>query len=98
MIRDKVLAGIIEETSEELNIPKEVVDLAYRQFWNFTKSIFEQLPVSEIKSPEDMSKYRATISVKGLGKFYINWDNIQNRRKVLDFLKERKNDKKSDKT
>lgn len=77
MIRDKVLQGIFKDVSEQTGIPLEVVDLAYREFWNFTKGVFEGIPVKELKSRQDYENYRTSVNIKGLGKLHLAWEKIQ---------------------
>ena len=36
---------IITETSKDLNIPYEVVDLAYKSYWKFVREKIQELPL-----------------------------------------------------
>ena len=38
---------IISAVSKELDIPREVVDLAYKSYWKFIKQTIQELPLKE---------------------------------------------------
>lgn len=60
---------IIEQVSKELNIPKEVVDTAYKSYWNFIKNTIEALPLKdETITEEEFSKLRTNFNIPSLGK------------------------------
>jgi len=73
---NKNLDKIAGEVSKELNIPKEVVLVAYRSFFQFSREVFANIPFEELKTPEDLEKYRVSINVPFLGKFYSNWNRV----------------------
>lgn len=71
------LDKIAKELSQETNIPKEVILVAYRSFFQFSREVFFNIPFEEIKTPEDLEKYRTCINIPFLGKFYSNWNRIR---------------------
>lgn len=76
MLNNKNLAKILKEVSKELNLPEEVVTVAYLSFWKFAASVFEDIPFKEINSQEEFNSYRTSINIPSLGKFYTTWDRV----------------------
>ena len=49
-------SDLVEIVSEKLNIPSEVVDRAYKSYWEFIKEKIEDLPLKEDFTPETISQ------------------------------------------
>lgn len=97
MTIDKTLISVYKEVSEELGIPKEVVDRAYRDFWNFTKEVFESIPIQSIKTEEDFNKIRASMNIPKFGKLYTSWEKILGARNKWEYLKKLRDEENTDK-
>ena len=87
--------SIIKEVSDKLNLPKELVDKAYKAFWLFIRNHIESLPLKESISEEDFNKLRTNFNIPSIGKLYVTWDKLggtKNKFKMIKELKAR-NDK-----
>lgn len=68
---------IIKQVSEELNIPEEVIDIAYKSYWGFIKNTIEALPLKEDNiAEEQFSKFRTNFNVPSLGKLNCTYSRL----------------------
>ena len=77
MINNKTLQKIILEVSQELQIPDDVVEIAYREYWNWVKNTLENIPVNEDMTEEEFNQLQTSINVPSLGKFYATYQRAQ---------------------
>jgi hypothetical protein len=77
MINNKTLQDIILAASEKLNIPDDVIEIAYREYWNWVKDTLENVPVNEDMTEEEFTKMQTSINVPSLGKFYASYSRAQ---------------------
>lgn len=77
MINNKTLQDIILRASEQLDIPDDVVEIAYREYWNWVKDTLENVPVNEDMSEEEFTKMQTSINIPSLGKFYAAYPRAQ---------------------
>ena len=87
MIKNKILQDQVNKAADQLGIPREVATLAYKLYWQFNKSVIEDLPISNINNEEELAQYRHSINLPGLGKLYTDWDRINGQRKRIEVLK-----------
>lgn len=78
---------IISAVSKELNIPKEVVDLAYKSYWMFIKQTIQNLPLKEDIDEEEFSKLRTNFNVPSLGKMVCTFDRMMGVKKRFNYIK-----------
>lgn len=78
---------IISTVSKELNIPKEVVDLAYKSYWMFIKQTIQNLPLKEDIDEEEFSKLRTNFNVPSLGKMVCTFDRMMGVKKRFNYIK-----------
>lgn len=78
---------IINAVSKELNIPKEVVDLAYKSYWMFIKQTIQNLPLKEDIDEEEFSKLRTNFNVPSLGKMVCTFDRMMGVKKRFNYIK-----------
>ena len=57
---------IVTELSEELEIPEEVVDTAYKSFFEFIRETIVSLPLKDELSEEDFSQLRTNFNIPSL--------------------------------
>lgn len=86
MIYPEIMKGV----SEKLNIPLEVVDGAYKSFWEFIKQTIQSLPLKEDISEEEFNKLRTNFNVPSLGKLYCTYDRMEAVKKNYNNNKELK--------
>ena len=77
MINNKTLQDIILAASEKLNIPDDVIEIAYREYWNWVRDTLENVPVNEDMTEEEFTKMQTSINVPSLGKFYASYSRAQ---------------------
>lgn len=78
---------IVEQLSEELNIPEEVTDTAYKSFFEFIRSTIVELPLKENLSEEDFNKLRPNFNIPSLGKLHCTYDRYRRMKERLNYLK-----------
>lgn len=82
---------IINRVSQEISIPPEVVDTAYKSYWKFIKQTVQSLPLKDDISEEDFIKLRTNFNIPSLGKLCVTWDRLvgcKNRFKIIKKLRE----------
>jgi hypothetical protein len=77
----------INKIAKELNIPKEVVSLAYRSYWKFIRQTIQSLPLKEDISEEEFAKLRTNFNIPSLGKLTCTFSSMMGAKKRLDILK-----------
>lgn len=78
---------IIGKVSEELNLPKEVVDKTYKAFWLFINKTIQSLPLKENLNEEDFTKLRTNFNVPSLGKLTCTYDRMLGVKKRYNLIK-----------
>lgn len=88
---------IIGKVSEELGLPKEVVDKTYRAYWLFIKQHIQSLPLKENINEEDFAKLRTNFNIPSLGKLACTYDRMLNMKKRFEIIKKLREKDKNDK-
>lgn len=86
---------IIDKVSEELSLPREVVDLAYKSSFEFIRGTISSLPLKDALTEEDFNKLRCNFNLPSLGKLactYERYLGMKERFKYLNKLKEKYED------
>ena len=78
---------IISAVSKELDISREVVDLAYKSYWKFIKQTIQELPLKEDINEEEFSKLRTNFNVPSLGKIVCTYDRMMGVKKRYNYIK-----------
>lgn len=92
MIYDKLFQSIIEQVSTKHNLPKEVVLVAYRSYWEFIKQTIQELNFKDI-TEEEFNNMRTNFNIPSIGKLYVTWDKLINVQKRREYLQKIKGDK-----
>lgn len=82
---------IIGKVSKELDIPVEVVDLAYKSYWEFIKQTIQSLPLKDDINEEEFSKLRTNFNIPSLGKLTCTYDRMTGVKKRLEYIKHIRN-------
>lgn len=82
---------IIGKVSKELDIPVEVVDLAYKSYWEFIKQTIQSLPLKDDINEEEFSKLRTNFNIPSLGKLTCTYDRMMGVKKRLEYIKHIRN-------
>ena len=80
---------IIGKVSEELNLPKEVVDKTYKAFWLFINKSIQSLPLKEDISEEEFSRLRTNFNIPRLGKLCVTWNRLVGCTKSFNLKKQK---------
>ena len=86
---------IIGKVSKELNIPKEVVDVAYKSYWDFIKQTIQSLPLKDDIDEEEFAKLRTNFNIPSLGKLCVTWNRLVGCKKRFKYIKRLREDAKS---
>ena len=78
---------IVGKVSEELGLPKEVVDKTYKAYWLFIKHHIQSLPLKENLNEEDFAKLRTNFNIPSLGKLCVTWDRLVGCKKRFEIIK-----------
>ncbi len=86
---------IIGKVSEEMNIPLEVVDAAYKSYWKFIKQTIQSLPLKDDISEEEFAKLRTNFNIPSLGKITCTFDRMMGIKKRFKYIKRLRENAKS---
>lgn len=79
-------SDIISKVSEELNLPKGVVDKTYKAFWLFINKSIQSLPLKKNLNEEDFAKLRTNFNIGSLGKLCVTYKHYIDIKKGLNIL------------
>ena len=78
---------IIGKVSQEMGLPPEVVDTAYKSYWKFIKQTIQSLPLKDDISEEEFAKLRTNFNIPSLGKLYVTWNRLIGCKKRFEIIK-----------
>lgn len=78
---------IIGKVSQEMDIPLEVVDTAYKSYWKFIKQTIQSLPLKDDISEEEFAKLRTNFNIPSLGKLTCTFDRMMGVKKKFKYIK-----------
>lgn len=78
---------IIGKISQEMDIPLEVVDIAYKSYWKFIKQTIQSLPLKNDISEEEFAKLRTNFNIPSLGKMTCTFDRMVGIKKKFKYIK-----------
>lgn len=78
---------IIGKVSQEMDIPLEVVDTAYKSYWKFIKQTIQSLPLKDDISEEEFAKLRTNFNIPSLGKLICTFDRMMGVKKRFKYIK-----------
>lgn len=79
---------IIGKVSKELNIPKEVVDAAYKSYWDFIKQTIQSLPLKDDIDEEEFAKLGTNFNIPSLGKMTCTFDRMMGVKKRFKYIRQ----------
>lgn len=85
---------VSEVVAKELNLPKEVVELAYKSYWEFIRKTIQELPLKENINEEEFSKLRTNFNIPSLGKLVCTFDRMMGIKKRYKYIKKIKDNVK----
>ena len=72
---------IAYKAAVELNLPPKYVWEVYKSYWMFVRNYISSLDVKNITTEEEFNKLRTNINIPSLGKFHLDWNRLENKRK-----------------
>lgn len=81
-------SDIVNKVSEELDLPKEVIDRTYKAFWLFINQTIQSLPLKDNISEEDFAKLRTNFNIPSLGKLTCTYDRMLGVKKRFNLIKQ----------
>ena len=85
-------SDIISKVSEELIIPRELVENTYKAYWNFIRVTIEELPLKTELTQAEYENLRTNINIPSLGKFnctYNRYIGIRNRFNIINKIRQK---------
>ena len=79
---------IIGKVSQEMDIPLEVVDTAYKSYWKFIKQTIQSLPLKDDLSEEEFAKLRTNFNIPSLGKLTCTFDRMMGVKKRFKYIRQ----------
>jgi len=79
--------NIIETLSEELKLPQEVVDAAYKSYYSFMREVITNLPLKEDLSEEEFNSLRTNFNLPALGKLHCTYERYLGMKEQQKYIK-----------
>lgn len=79
---------IIGKVSQEMDIPLQVVDTAYKSYWKFIKQTIQSLPLKDDISEEEFAKLRTNFNIPSLGKLTCTFDRMMGVKKRFKYIRQ----------
>ena len=89
------MKNLYKKVAKEMNIPVEVVELAYKSYWKFIRKTIQELPLKDDLSEEEFAKLKTNFNIVSLGKLsccYDRYKRIKLREKYKNEYIENKED------
>ncbi len=80
-------SDIVTQIAQELNLPPEVVDAAYKSYWMFIKQTIQSLPLKEDINEEEFTRLRTNFNIGSLGKLCVTYKHYVGVKKRWEYLK-----------
>lgn len=75
---------IISKVSEDLGMPKQLVDKTYRAFWKAVRLYIQSLPLKEDLTDEEFLNFRPNVNIPSIGKLYVTLKRYQGMKKHFE--------------
>lgn len=83
---------IINKVSEELDLPKDLVENTYKAYWNFIKDTIEELPLKTELTQKEYGNLKTNINIPSLGKLHCTYNRyigIRNRFNIINKIRQK---------
>ena len=85
-------SDIISKVSEELNLPRELVENTYKAYWIFIRDTIENLPLKTELTQKEYNKLKTNINIPSLGKLHCTYNRyigIRNRFNIINKIRQK---------
>lgn len=79
--------NILETLSEELCLPQEVVDAAYKSFFAFIRKTITSLPLKEDLTEEEFNQLKTNFNIPALGKLHCTYERYLGMKEQQKYIK-----------
>lgn len=79
---------IIDKVSEELELPRQLIDRTYKSYWRYIKNQIQELSLKDNISEEEFNKLSTNFNIPSLGKLYVTWDRLVGVKKRYKLIKQ----------
>ena len=79
---------IVGKVSEELGLPKEVVNKTYKAYWLFIKHHIQSLPLKENLNEGGFTELKTNFNIPSLGKLNCTYDRMLGIKKRYKLIKQ----------
>jgi hypothetical protein len=79
---------IIDKVSEELGLPRQLVDRTYKSYWRYIKNQIQELSLKDNISEDEFNKLSTNFNIPSLGKLYVTWDRLVGVKKRYKLIKQ----------
>ena len=85
-------SDIISKVSEELNLPRELVENVYKAYWIFIRDTIEELPLKTELTQKEYRNLKTNINIPSLGKLHCTYNRyigIRNRFNIINKIRQK---------
>ena len=85
-------SDIISKISEELDLPRELIENTYKAYWIFIRDTIEELPLKTELTQDEYMNLRTNINIPSLGKLnctYNRYVGIRNRFNIINKIRQK---------
>lgn len=85
-------SDIISKVSEDLNLPRELVENVYKAYWIFIRDTIEELPLKTELTQDEYMNLRTNINIPSLGKLHCTYNRyigIRNRFNIINKIRQK---------
>lgn len=85
-------SDIISKVSEDLNLPRELVENVYKAYWIFIRDTIEKLPLKTELTQDEYVNLRTNINIPSLGKLHCTYNRyigIRNRFNIINKIRQK---------
>ena len=79
------MKNLYKKVAEEMNIPVEVVEFAYKSYWKFIRKTIQELPLKEDLSEEEFAELKTNFNIVSLGKLSCTYDRYLRKKEQLKY-------------
>lgn len=83
---------IIETVAERMELPKTLVDKAYRSYWRVVREHIASMPLKQDLTDEEFLKLQPNVNIPSIGKLYVTLDRYKRiKKRYSEYLQSKQN-------
>lgn len=80
---------ITQKVASDMNLPEEVVYLAYKLFWEYIKTTIKDIDFKDNLSKEEFDKLRPNFNIPSIGKLHCTYEEYLRTKKQFEIIQEK---------